>query len=738
MRTAPLFTSLLFAFATTASAQQTVGTISGTVQDENSEALPAVQVFVQSARLEVQTDARGHFRLTLPPGRHVLQIAVVGYASERRTVVVEAGKTSSYTVRMKVSPLSLPGVQVTATTGANDPLAVTQATTQLAGKQLERELSSTIAQTLRSQPGIAVRFMGPAAAMPVMRGLTGDRILVLQDGLRAGDLSGSADDHGVTIDPLSAQRIEVVRGPATLLYGNNALGGVVNVISTSVPTHIPSQPEWSASAQAESAFPGAAAGIKTTVPVSKTVAAGFSMGARASAEMRIPHDPVLGTRLNNSDMRNWNGSAALGYVTPSTTAGAVLKTYGFAYGLPVPPEASAVSLRGSRYEGTSRAEFRFEDGPIASVKADATIQSYRHDELDDATDDILQTFALNTQTFNVLMRHGVVRGIAEGAVGISGLIKDYDATGPQALTPAAVSRGFGIFTFQEMPLFGSGTALQVGARFDHYSIHSSTSPKFGAGRDRAFPSFSGSAGIRVPIAAVASASFSVARSFRAPTVEEMFSNAAHAGTGAVELGNPDLRAERGLAIEGVLRLQSERWNGQIAAYRNAVDDYVFLRARGDTTIGGVRLPVLSYSQQPARLQGVEGSVEWAASRAFMVSVLGDYLHAAHDDGVPLSFMPPPRIGALARWDNGRFSVGTDVHHEFRQDRVGAAEERETPAHAILRIHAGFRFAAANRHHSIMLRMENLTNELHREATSRIKDFAPGPGRNIALSYKVLF
>ena len=105
---------------------------------------------------------------------------------------------------------------------------------------------------------------------------------------------------------------------------------------------------------------------------------------------------------------------------------------------------------------------------------------------------------------------------------------------------------------------------------------------------------------------------------------------------------------------------------------------------------------------------------------------------------PLSFMPPARLGALARWDNGRFSVGTDVHHEFRQDRVGAASEQPTPAHAILRVHTGVRFRAAKRHHSIMLRMENLTDELHREATSRIKDFAPGPGRNIALLYRVIF
>jgi iron complex outermembrane recepter protein len=731
-------TLLLLANTTSGYGQQETGVIQGVIRDETGGPLAAVQVYVRTARREIQTDARGQFRIALPAGRHVLQVSVVGYASERREVDVLADGVVQFALDLRVSPLSLPGVQVTASAGAGDALAVTQATTQLSGKQLERELSSTVAQTLRSQPGLAVRFMGPAAAMPVMRGLTGDRILVLQDGLRAGDLSGSADDHGVTIDPLTAQRIEVVRGPATLLYGNNALGGVVNVISTSIPDHVPPRAEWSGAAHSESAFPGAAAGIKTSFALSSRWAASVSAGARTSADMRIPNDPVLGNRLMNSDMRNWNASAAVGYVAAGISAGGVVKGYDFTYGLPVPPGAAAVSLRGRRYEATARGEARFESARIASIKLDATYQNYRHDEMDDASRSVLQSFALNTQTFNVLLRHQEIGRVTEGAVGISGLFKDYDATGYHALTPAAVSRGFGVFTFQELRLLEGGAALQIGARADHYAIASRRSEKFGPSRVRSFPSLSGSLGVRVPISPIASGSFSVARSFRAPTVEEMFSNAAHAGTGAVELGNADLRAEHGVAIEGVLRVQSERWNGQLAAYRNTVDDYVLLQARGDTAIGGVTLPVLSYAQAPAVLQGVEGSIEWAASNMVMLSVIGDYLHAAQDNGVPLSFMPPARIGVLGRWDDGRYSIGADVHHEFRQDRVGAADELPTPSHAILRMHAGMRFRAAKRHHSVTLRLENLTNELHREATSRIKDFAPGPGRNIALAYKVLF
>lgn len=721
----------------TAEAWAQNGSVAGVVRDESGQVLPGAQVFVRSARREVQTDARGGFSISLPAGRHQLQVSLVGYKTDRRDITIEPGATTSVAIALPISPLSLPGVQVTASIGADDALSVTQATTQLSGKQLERELSSTIAQTLRSQPGISVRFMGPAAAMPVMRGLTGDRILVLQDGLRTADLSGSADDHGVTIDPLTAQRIEVVRGPATLLYGNNALGGVVNVISSTIPGHVPQSAEWVVGLHSESAYPGAAISAKGTFSIASRLSTTFSFGARSSEDMRIPNDPLLGSRLFNSDMRNWSAAGALGYVAENAGAGLAVKAYDFSYGLPVPPGAAAVSLRGRRYELTGRSELRFAAGTLSSLRFDASAQDYEHDELDDESRGVLQSFALKTQTFNVLLRHKRIGGVAEGAIGVSGLFKDYAAVGTYALTPAAVSRGIGVFAFEEVPLAGRA-ALQVGARFDHYGIESRTSDKFGPGRDRAFPAFSGSVGLRVPIATVASASLSATRSFRAPTVEELFSNAAHAGTGAVELGNPELSSERGVALEGVLRVQSGRFNGQLALYRNTIDDYVFLQAQGDTVIGNARLPILSYSQARARLQGAEGSLEWAVSQSLVASVMGDYLHAQQENGTPLSFMPPARLGVTVRWDNGRYSVGGDVHHEYRQDRVGAASELPTPAHTILRLHSGVRFRALKRQHSVTLRAENIANELHREATSRIKDFAPGPGRNFAISYRVLF
>lgn len=722
----------------TAAAQQGSVVVVGEVRDEGGAPLARAQVVVEPGGRSTVTDAAGRFVVRgLRTGRHRLDVSLIGYAPESRELVLpSAGEHPAGEVVLRRTALSLPGLQVTATPTGGDVRAVTQGTTQLAGRALEREMAGTLAQTLRFQPGVAVRSMGPAASVPIIRGLTGDRVLVLQDGQRTADLAGSADDHGVTIDPLTAQRVEVVRGPATLLYGNNALGGVVNVISGDLPLQAGGRPEWAFSAQSESAYPGGSAALRATLPLADAWTASLRMGGRSTGDVRIPADPRLGSRLDNTRSRNWSGSVGVGHAGERLVAASALKVYDFSYGLPVPPGSDPVSLAGRRREAAGRAELALASARFSLVRVDATAQDYRHDELDGAGA-VQQTFALDTRTLNLLVRQGALGPFTEGAWGVSGLWKRYAATGPAALTPPADSRGLGVFAFQEVALDG-GAALQLGARLDHYGIESGSTAKFGAGHDRTFRALSGSVGVRVPVVRGVSAGVNLARSFRAPTVEELFSAAPHAGTGSVEFGNSRLRAERGRSAEAVLQIRAGRWNGQFAAFHNAVADYVHLVARGDTVVDGATLPVFVYDQTDATLRGVEGQLEWELRRDLVLGATGDLLHAEQRDGTPLSFMPPARLGGVLRWDDGTLSLGGEVHHEFRQERVGAADELPTDAHTVVRATAGVRWTRGGVVHSLTLRGENLGDVLHREATSRIKDFAPGPGRNVALLYRVLF
>jgi iron complex outermembrane receptor protein len=719
-----------------AGAQETrAPSLAGTVTDGGGRPLSRARVSIPRLGRSADTDDQGRFVFRdLPGGTYRVQAAMMGYAPAVREVAVGDGARAEFA--LNATPLTLDEIQVTATPVEADARAVAQATTQLGGKALERNMAGTVAQTLAAQPGIRVRFNGPAAAVPIMRGLSGDRILILQDGQRSADLAGSAVDHAVTIDPLTAQRIEVVRGPATLLYGNNALGGVVNVISGDIPTSIPRRVEGVVAAQTESALPGAGSSFRVSAPVAERWAVSVRGGARGAGDVRIGDDPVLGDRLGNTDSRNWSAAAGAGYVGPRGTGGASLRAYQFAYGLPVPPGSTPVRLRGDRQEATARGQVELSSSLFPSLRADASMQSYAHDELDDAGA-VQMSFALRTRTANVLLRQARVGPFAEGAWGVSALDKEYASTGPAALTPAADSRAWGVFGFQEVAL-GRGPALQLGARFDHYGIVSKDSRKFGPGVDRSFRALSGSAGVRVPVTGAVSAAFTVARSFRAPTVEELFSGALHAGTGSVEYGTPTLAAERGTSLETVIRVRNSRWNGQFVAYQNRIGDYVHLLAQPDTVVDGDPVSVFRYTQSDATIRGVEGTLEWAARPDLVLGLTGDALHAEQRDGTPLSFMPAPRLGTLARWDNGTLSLGGELHHETRQDRVGSADESPTGAHTVLRLDAGLRVTRGGIVHSLTLRGENLGNELHRESTSRIKDFAPGPGRNVSLMYRALF
>jgi iron complex outermembrane recepter protein len=710
--------------------------LAGVVADDSGRPLAEAHVAVLPGTRTATTDVSGRFRVQhLAPGEYRVQVSLIGYAPVTRVVRVGGGAAASLEVQLRPTPLTLSGIEVTASGLGRDPAAIVQATSQLSGRALERELSGTVAQTLKYQPGIAVRFNGPAAAMPVMRGLTGDRVLVLQDGQRTADLAGSADDHGVTIDPLAAQRVEVVRGPATLLYGNNALGGVVNVISGDVSGGVPLRPQLSLAAQTESAYPGVAVFACAAAPLGDAWSVNARAGARSAGDMRIGRDPSLGDRLRNTALRSSNGSLALSRSALTWNGTVAVRAYDFDYGIPVPPGAGPVDLRGGRRELTARLDAQPGWAVFPAARLDLTFQGYDHDELDDS-DVVQQRFELRTRTANLLVRQAALGPFRDGAWGAALLEKRYAATGPAALTPAADSRAFGAFGFQELGLHGDAT-IQFGARFDRYAIASRSSAKFGDGIDRVFDAFSGSLGVSVPLAAGVTGSVTAARSFRAPTVEELFSGAPHAGTGAVEYGDPALREERGRAVEALLNVRMNRVHGQLAIFHNRISDYIQPAFVRDTIIDGLVLPVYVYGQTEATLRGVEGMAELALTRTLVLAVRGDYLHARQADGEALSYMPPPRLGAALRWDDGPFALGGDVHYEFAQAHTGAAAEQPTHAHTILRIDAATRVRLLGRVHSFSLRIDNITNTLHREATSRIKDFAPAAGRNIAIGWRTI-
>ena len=741
-----------------------VAVLVGAVRDSSGAPLPNVQVHLVTLQRTTITDQQGQFSFRgLGPGSHHLDSYFLGFAPGHADVMVPAGSdTVRLVITMRQTPLRLQGVQVTATP-TGDTRSATQATTALSGQALSRNLGASVAQTLAGEPGVAMRFNGPAANAPVIRGLSGDRVLVLQDGQRSGDLSSASSDHAVTIDPLAAHRIEVVRGPASLLYGSSALGGVVNVIENDIPDAVPAELTGFLAGQTESVNPGGSGSLELTVPVG----AQWALTARGSARSISDYSAGGGLTLPNTFSHNQSGAAGIGYVASALNGGLAYRGSRFDYGLPAPAGDAELGahIDGRRDEVLGRTNLAFGASGVRSLRLDGTAQWYSHDEIE-SSGGVGTSFSLRTQTLNALARTATDR--LNGAIGAQTLFKQYAATGEEALTPAANSSSIGAFAFQELAV-GSGrgsrgqpASLQAGARVDRYVIRSKPSPdpKFGEAVARSFTKFSGSLGASVPLTSAISVSGSLARAFRAPTVEELFSNGFHAALGTFDVGDARLEAETNTGIEGVLRMEADRVTAQVAAYYNRIDGFITPGFVGDTAVTAdgelVTVPLNRYTQADAALRGVEGQAEFRVARHVVLGTMGDLVRGTFGQGGdPLPLLPAARLAGSARYDDGHLSVGGELRHAFARTDVAAAGscplagevddatpvacvDLPTAAHTVVDLSTGYRLILGGYVHSVTLRADNVGDVRYYDATSRIKRFAPNPGRNVSLVYKLLF
>lgn len=718
--------------------------IIGTVRDSAGRPLANAQVFVSVVNRALQTDADGTFLLRgLAPGVYHVDVSLIGYAPQHAVVTIPvSGDDVRLDIVLRRSALRLTGVIVSAAPTGTDPLAVTQATVELSGKNLALNMGGSVAQTLAGEPGMAMRYNGPTANMPVIRGLTGDRILVLQDGERTGDLAASSADHALSIDPFSAERIEVIRGPASLLYGNNALGGVVNVIANDIPSSVPGTPSFFLAGQGETVTPGGVLGGGATIPLGDKVALIARGTFRRSDDLRVGG----GGRQANTDAENAGGSVGIGYVGDRAQVGLVLRTTQFEFGVPFPEGGEGIRLDGGRQQVALRATLNTGTSFLPTLRLDGTAQHYSHDELE-PSGAVGTNFRLNTQTFNVIGR--TQHGRLMGSVGVQGYLRSYTPSGEEAFTPPADNRNIALLLFQELPLRSAAAAdarvarLQLGARYDWFALESSADARFGPGHKRAFNNSSASLGLSLPVGAHATFNVNAQRAFRAPAVDEVYADGYHVAVGTYDVGNPNLRAETSTGVEGVLRAQSPRGFLQASTYLNAIAGYIAPRAVGQRTVdteeGSTTVPLVHFFQQDARLFGFELEGEGEIARHWVLGASADWVRGRFTDDANLPYIPAARVGTNLRWDNARLSIGGGVRHVFDQTRVsGDALDVTTDSYTLANLSIGWTLLRGATVQTIVLRADNLLDERYYDATSRIKSFAANPGRNVALVYRIGF
>ena len=717
--------------------------IRGTVVDSAGAPLAGAQVVATELQRTAVTDASGRFTfLGAPVGTVHLTIVHVGHAPAHEVVTVPAsGDVPPLRIVMRPTVLRLIGVQITASPIGSDPLSVTQSTVSVSGKELQRQLGATVAQTLSSEPGIAMRFNGPMANVPVIRGLTGERILTLQDGERVADLASAAPDHAFVADPASAERIEVIRGPASLLYGNAAIGGVVNVISADIPSSVPSHVSGFANLQTESVTPGGVASGALNLPLGTRWAATLRGTVRNQAAYHLGE----GGTQPNTDARSWNGTAGLGYIGTAVSAGIVYRQSDFNYGIPFEPGGEQVRIDGVRRGLQARAGITTGAKALSYLRLDGTAQWYSHDEVAVEDGSVGTSFNLRAQTASVTGKTQL--GILNGSIGGQLFLRQYEPLGDEAFTPAADVRNYAGYIYQELPLARGRSEertprLQFGGRYDAYTLDAKagTDPRFLTARTRTFNNGSGSVGLSIPLVPHVTLSGSVARAFRAPTVEELYADGFHAAVGTFDIGDPNLKVETSTGLDAVLRAQRSRGFLQFSAYRNRIANYILPLATGIEVVDGDSVTRVNIGQRNATLTGFEFSGEAQLSRRVVLGGLADAVRGAGASGTNLPFIPAARLGGSLRYDTGRWSAGGDVRRVFRQTRVAADNATDVPtdSYTLLNLDASMNRPGSRSMQSVTLRIENLLDARYADATSRIKAFTFNPGRNVSLVYRVGF
>ncbi|MGH7460407.1 MAG: TonB-dependent receptor [Longimicrobiales bacterium] len=415
-------------------AQSGPGIIQGVVLDSvTSSPIAVAAVRIESLHRQELTHQDGSFRLgNLPSGRYEVVVERIGYRNARQSIDVSPGAVAELQFRLSISAVSVtPFVVVTGALTRRAGEEVLSPTAVIAGPELDRRAEPTVAGTLRSEPGVAVGSLGPTTGQPVVRGLSGNRVLVLEDGQRPGDMSATSSDHAIAVEPQTARQIEVVRGPMSLLYGSNALGGVINIVRDEIPTSVPEHLHGNLAIQGASVNTGGFA---------SAVANGAfgSLAWRAEGSGRIGSDiRTPDGKLENTQAGTLNAALGLGRAGEWGHAGAAYRFYDNNYGIPggfVGGHANGVDIEMRRHALRAEAELHEPMRALDDLRGGLGFVSYRHVELENSG-------AIGTlfeqQMFNadVLARHGP-KGIAEmGALGLRAQYRDI-TTGGSLRTPS--------------------------------------------------------------------------------------------------------------------------------------------------------------------------------------------------------------------------------------------------------------------------------------------------------------
>jgi iron complex outermembrane recepter protein len=718
-------------------------TLRGTVADTAGRPLAAATVNVSDLGVTAVTPADGSFEFPgMPPGHYTVVVRRLGYAPRIEAVVVPGPAVA---IVLRPSALRLEAVTVTATRSAIAPLTSPLPSAELRGEQLRRDQEVSLAHVLDEIPGARTLSTGEQVGKPILRGLTGPRVLVLDNGQRLEDYSWS-DEDGPSVDARLAERVEVIRGPASVLYGSDAIGGVINVI----PDEVPDGRGRPAFARGAAELYGATNNNEVGTALHAEGATGrlgwsvTGIGRRADNFHTPPgNDSTPTGDLYNTGFHAINGELEAGLRGTRGSVTLRYARYGGEFGLLDGPPVPADNVNGPLRRLSDNRVQLTSNTVIGGVRLETKSQWQRH-SLQEVSDqsrngDSTPTFdlLLNTYSTDVLLHHAA-SGSRTGTVGVSGLYQENATRGVVPLVPAARTTGGAVFAV-ETATAGRWTVL-AGARVDARRLRADSNATLQLSpQTRDASAFTGNVGAvyRPRAAGGLAVALNLGRAFRAPTLFELFTHGPHLGEDRYEIGLPGARPEASFNTDVSVRWEGDRVRGELAAYRNEISGYLYIAPTGSRDTASA-LFIYRYQQAPALLVGGEAGLEVVAAPFLTLRTRVDAVRGTNrGTHEPLPLMPPPRADIEAEWhvsglrwaERAYVSVGAET--VARQTRLGPFDT-QTPAYHLLNLGVGLEQLLGGRLIHVDIRVRNAADARYSDFLSRYKLFAFGEGRNAVL------
>ena len=639
----------------------------------------------------------------------------------------------------------------------------------LKGKELQLKLQPTLGETLNSEPGVSSTSFGPGASRPVIRGLGDDRVRVLQNGTSVLDVSNVSPDHAVATDPLTIRSVEVVRGPATLLYGPNTIGGVVNVIDDRIPQErftgtLPTGKIETSAGSADDLLSEAGAITWGAGPIvfhldgfhretNDLDIPGYARSAKLRASDPLPPgtSEAYGT-LPNSATESTGAGLGASYVWEKGYLGFSYSGVDSTYGT-VAEEDVTIELRQRRWD--MRGAVYTPTPWIKEINYKLGYSDYDHTEFEGAA--VGTKFLIEGYDGRVELLHEKI-GLLEGAVGFESQENEFSALGAEAFLPPVQTFVNSLFFFEEIPL--DKFRFQFGARYDRQTNETETNAAFGPGIERDFNAFSTSAAIVYNPVDDYAVTMSVAYTQRPPTYVELFANGPHVATGTFEIGDADLGTEDSLSLDLSVRKKSGWVTGSASAFYYRFNDFISAQPTGDLDAVD-SLPIYAYQPIGADFYGGEietifhllepveeipasdsksaksAAIPGSEQRIDLI-LRADYVHAEdRNSHEPVPRIPPFRTSAALDYGNGPFSARIEGQYAAAQDR-NANFELPTDGYFLLSASISYDLKIGPTNSTIYIKGTNLTNEEARQSTSFLKDIAPMAGRGVVVGLRTEF